>query len=197
MNIVSPENRTTGYNTFEGNDNKSPAHQENCVVDENCGRKIALRDFFTVLALSFHSVFEGLAIGLEPTSEDVLLLFAGKIILKQFLGHILGFTLIFHNHSFNQISFYSFLAIASHKYIIAFCVGLELHNANTPLRLYSTYMLIFSLMSPLGVGIGIGITSATSTQSTAYILSVAILQVRTLNSTKEERIKCFSIHEQW
>ena len=93
MNIVSPENRTTGYNTFEGNDNKSPAHQENCVVDENCGRKIALRDFFTVLALSFHSVFEGLAIGLEPTSEDVLLLFAGKTILKQFSGHTI--TLIF------------------------------------------------------------------------------------------------------
>ena len=45
-------------------------------------------------------------------------------------------------------------------------------------------------MSPLGVGIGIGITSATSTQSTAYILSVAILQVRTLNSMKEERLKC-------
>ena len=77
MNIVSPKSRTTGYNTFEGNDDKSPTHQENCVVDENCGRKIALRDFFTVLALSFHSVFEGLAIGLEPTSEDVLLLFAG------------------------------------------------------------------------------------------------------------------------
>ena len=81
-----------------------------------------------------------------------------------------------------------FLAIASHKYIIAFCVGLELHNANTPLRLYSTYMLIFSLMSPLGVGIGIGITSATSTQSTAYILSVAILQVRNVNFTTEERM---------
>ena len=30
-----------------------------------------LRDFFTVLALSFHAVFEGLAIGLEESSEDV------------------------------------------------------------------------------------------------------------------------------
>ena len=43
------------------------------------GRKIALRDFFTVLALSFHSVFEGLAIGLEPTTDHVILLFAGSI----------------------------------------------------------------------------------------------------------------------
>ena len=167
-------------------------------MDENCGRKIALRDFFTVLALSFHSVFEGLAIGLEPTSEDVLLLFAGKIILKQLSGHTILYLFSRIIVLIKPPSF-SFLAIASHKYIIAFCVGLELHNANTPLRLYSTYMLIFSLMSPLGVGIGIGITSATSTQSTAYILSVAILQVRTLNSTKEEGIKCecFSIHDQW
>ena len=42
--------------------------------------KSSLRDFFTVLALSFHAVFEGLAIGLEPDSKDVWLLFAGKVL---------------------------------------------------------------------------------------------------------------------
>ena len=53
------------------------SHQENCVTASGSGRKIAVRDFFTVLALSFHSVFEGLAIGLENKS-DVWLLFAGE-----------------------------------------------------------------------------------------------------------------------
>ena len=43
--------------------------------------KSSLRDFFTVLALSFHAVFEGLAIGLEPDSKDVWLLFAGNFIV--------------------------------------------------------------------------------------------------------------------
>ena len=79
MNIISSSNRATGYQTFENNPDSHVhhSHQENCVTATGSGRKIALRDFFTVLALSFHSVFEGLAIGLEPSSADVLLLFAG------------------------------------------------------------------------------------------------------------------------
>ena len=82
------------------------------------------------------------------------------------------------------------LAIASHKYIIAFCVGLELHNADTPKFLYTVYMLIFSLMSPLGIGIGIAVTTALETESTAYTLTVAILQVRiTKINIDEIRIK--------
>ena len=43
--------------------------------------KSSLRDFFTVLALSFHAVFEGLAVGLETESKDVWLLFAGNFIV--------------------------------------------------------------------------------------------------------------------
>ena len=35
-----------------------------------------LRDFFTVLAVSFHAVFEGLAIGLEKSSEEVWMMLA-------------------------------------------------------------------------------------------------------------------------
>ena len=38
-----------------------------------------LRDFFTVLALSLHSVFEGFAVGLATDSNEVWLLFGGKI----------------------------------------------------------------------------------------------------------------------
>ena len=52
-----------------------------------------LRDFFTVLALSFHAVFEGLAVGLEESSPDVWTMFG---------------------------------AIATHKFIITFCVRFNL-----------------------------------------------------------------------
>ena len=41
------------------------------------GAKSSLRDFFTVLALSLHAVFEGLAVGLEDETKDVWMLFAG------------------------------------------------------------------------------------------------------------------------
>jgi zinc transporter ZupT len=50
-----------------------------CENDASAYTKSSLRDFFTVLALSFHAVFEGLAVGLETDSKDVWLLFAGNL----------------------------------------------------------------------------------------------------------------------
>jgi zinc transporter 1/2/3 len=44
--------------------------------------------------------------------------------------------------------------VATHKYVISFCVGLELVTARTPLKLFAIYMSVFSLVSPIGVGIG-------------------------------------------
>ena len=56
-----------------------------CQNDASSCTKSSLRDFFTVLALSFHAVFEGLAVGLETDSKDVWLLFAGKLVTIQIL----------------------------------------------------------------------------------------------------------------
>ena len=47
-------------------------------------------------------------------------------------------------------------------------------------------MIVFSLMSPLGIGIGIAVTSAMEDQSTAYTLSVAILQVWKVDALKKK-----------
>ena len=90
----------------------------------------------------------------------------------------------------NVVKFNSFLilAVASHKYVIAFCVGLELHNADTPKILYIVYMLIFSLMSPIGIAIGIAVTSAMESQTTAYILTTGVLQVRYLPNIQSRNI---------
>ena len=51
---------------------------------ENCGPG-RLRDFITVLALSFHSIFEGLAVGLETNTYNVWKLFAGKNLIIKFI----------------------------------------------------------------------------------------------------------------
>jgi zinc transporter ZupT len=56
----------------------SPAHIS--VVAPSSGSS-SLRDFFTILALSFHAVFEGLAVGLEDSTEGVWTLFAGALLL--------------------------------------------------------------------------------------------------------------------
>ena len=64
-------------NNNSGDSHVHHSHQENSLQVTN-GRKIALRDFFTVLALSFHAVFEGLAVGLEASSSHIWILFAGN-----------------------------------------------------------------------------------------------------------------------
>ena len=50
---------------------------------KNCGPG-RLRDFVTVLSLSFHSIFEGLAVGLETSTESVWKLFAGTCVKFSF-----------------------------------------------------------------------------------------------------------------
>ena len=67
-------------------------------------------------------------------------------------------------------------AVASHKYVISFCVGLELHNANTPKKIYATYIVVFALMSSIGIAIGIVITSI-SEDSPNYMVTTGVLQV--------------------
>ena len=71
-----------------------------------------------------------------------------------------------------------FIAVATHKYVISFCVGLELFNANTPKRLYATYIIVFSVMSMVGIAIGTTLTSGVAEESVPYAAMVGILQVR-------------------
>ena len=62
-------------------------------VEGDSSTSTQLREFFTVLALSLHAVFEGLAVGLADDEEGAWVLFA---------------------------------AICSHKFVMAFCIGVEL-----------------------------------------------------------------------
>ena len=50
---------------------------------QQSGRGRRIRDFVTVLALSFHAIFEGLAVGLESTVADVWTLFGGNTKFEQ------------------------------------------------------------------------------------------------------------------
>ena len=74
-------------------------------------------------------------------------------------------------------------AVASHKFVISFCIGLELYHANTPTILYFIYMNIFALMSPIGIGVDIAITNAITQNTTRYMVTVGVLEV-TLTSYK-------------
>ena len=52
------------------------------------------------------------------------------------------------------------IAIASHKFVVSFCVCLEMQQSGTRLPMFFTYLSVFSLMSPLGEAIGIILTES-------------------------------------
>lgn len=93
--------------------------------------KNSFRGLLAVLALSFHAVFEGLAVGLENNTQKVWYLFA---------------------------------AIATHKLVIAFCVGVELAVSNVKAVLLIIYIGTFAVVTPLGIGIGIALKGTGESQ---------------------------------
>ncbi|XP_029172442.1 uncharacterized protein LOC114941592 isoform X1 [Nylanderia fulva] len=95
-------------------------HQHHGAITQNT----SVQGLLTVLALSFHAIFEGLAVGLEPSISSVVYLAA---------------------------------AIATHKLVISFCVGMELYVAGASTRATLGYLSVFSMVTPIGIGIGLAL----------------------------------------
>lgn len=87
-------------------------------------KKTSVQGLLTVLALSFHAIFEGLAVGLEPSLGSVVYLAA---------------------------------AIATHKLVISFCVGMELYVAGASTRTTLGYLTVFSMVTPIGIAVGLAL----------------------------------------
>ena len=66
------------------------------------------------------------------------------------------------------------LAIACHKFIISFCVCMDMVQAGTRRFIFYSYLTIFSLVSAIGIAIGLIITVAEA--SAAPELMVSTLQ---------------------
>ncbi|XP_060116744.1 zinc transporter ZIP1 [Heteronotia binoei] len=89
----------------------------------------AIRCFVLLLALSLHSVFEGLAVGLQEGSAQAL-----------------------------EIC----LALLIHKGAIAFSLSFKLLQSRMRVRAVAGCLILFSIMSPLGVGLGVVLTETPS-----------------------------------
>ena len=101
----------------------------------------SFRGLLAILALSFHAVFEGLAVGLESSVGNVWYLFA---------------------------------AIATHKLVIAFCVGVELISTRTRLVLIFVYLATFAAVTPLGIGVGIALSNGGEDAGTSSVATVVL-----------------------
>ena len=67
------------------------------------------------------------------------------------------------------------LAVAIHKFVIAFSLGMELRSSKTPLAVFILYMATFSGMTCVGIGIGAGVSQG-QTETVAFNIIVASLQ---------------------
>lgn len=65
---------------------------------------------------------------------------------------------------------YMFGAVAAHKLVIAFCIGVELVSSGLKSTLIVVYIFTFAVVSPLGIGIGIILTN--DGQSATAVASV-------------------------
>ncbi|CAK9831725.1 Zinc transporter ZIP2 [Anthophora retusa] len=118
----SPQNNMRHPSDAELNHYPRMKHHEHKhpVITKNT----SVQGLLTVLALSFHAIFEGLAVGLEPSIGSVVYLAA---------------------------------AIATHKLVISFCVGMELYVAGATTKTTLGYLTIFSMVTPIGIAVGLAL----------------------------------------
>ncbi|CAH0400465.1 unnamed protein product [Chilo suppressalis] len=90
-----------------------------------------------------------------PAEDSVMTALRGLLIVLALSIHELFEGLAVGLESSVANVWYMFMAVSAHKYLIAFCVGVELIAAGTKRWLSVVYIFTFSFMSALGIGVGI------------------------------------------
>lgn len=130
-------------------DDSDSSHRNHCHShvplenDDSASIASSVRNLLIVIAISFHAVFEGLAIGLQGTERDL---------------------------------WYLFLAVSLHECTILFCIGVELISSKTKVLRMIMYILVVSLVNPIGIAIGILITEKPFQDQVAHLLVVGTSQ---------------------
>lgn len=102
-----------------------------------------------------------------------------KLISTIFFGFTLGMHAIIEaiivgaQKDVNQ-AFVITLAILSHKWVESFSFGLLMYRNNAPRIVFFLFLLIFSLIAPIGVGIGVLVESKMSTIVAMFFNGLAV-----------------------
>lgn len=108
-------------------------------------------------------------VGFEATLRGFLVILALSL-HAVFEGIALGLT-----HTVSSVWFL-FFAIASHKYVISFCIGMQFVNTGIKPFVNVIYVATFALISPLGAGLGILLSESVSSEASLQNSLVTILQ---------------------
>jgi len=71
---------------------------------------------------------------------------------------------------------YLFFAIASHKFVISFCVGMQFVSSGIKTVLTIAFIATFSIISPIGAGIGIAVSETVTSEASLQTSAVTVLQ---------------------
>ncbi|KYM98099.1 Zinc transporter ZIP2 [Cyphomyrmex costatus] len=122
LELAMPELNYSINHNYSHDDDEDDHHHHHHRHHHGVVQNTSVQGLLTVLALSFHAIFEGLAVGLEPSISSVAYLAA---------------------------------AIATHKLVISFCVGMELYVAGASTKTTLGYLSIFSMVTPIGIAVGL------------------------------------------
>lgn len=75
---------------------------------------------------------------------------------------------------------YLFGAVSAHKFVIAFCIGIELVTSDLKLFLIVIYIFTFAVVSPIGIGIGILVSNTDQTSMDSVSVALQGLATGTL-----------------
>ncbi|XP_055585636.1 zinc transporter ZIP1 isoform X2 [Uranotaenia lowii] len=138
---------------------------------ENQKREITVHSEECVVSQHSHHVHHHL----PPTDSDGSIIgnLRGLLIVLALSIHELFEGLAVGLESSPSSVWYMFAAVAAHKFVIAFCVGVELIVARTNFWLAIAYIFIYSIVSPIGIGIGM-LLSDGSTSDDMQVASVIL-----------------------
>ncbi|XP_076387051.1 zinc transporter ZIP1-like isoform X1 [Megachile rotundata] len=103
---------------------------------------------------SGHGHSHHLPVIMDEKDDFVISSLRGLLIILGLSVHELFEGLAIGLESSASYVWYMFAAVAAHKFVIAFCIGVELLALNTRTYLSVIYVCTFAVVSPLGIGIG-------------------------------------------
>ena len=108
----------------------------------------AIRGFLLVAALSFHSMFDGMAIGLQPTLNDVWLLFTAVVVHELAITFSIGMEMLAsHLRSFLYIAYMVELGLITS---VGVAVGILVTEYTQ--HLSATHLLVIAILQGIAAG---------------------------------------------
>ncbi|KOC60850.1 Zinc transporter ZIP3, partial [Habropoda laboriosa] len=116
-----------------------------------------------------HGHSHHLPVIMDEKNEFIISSLRGLLIVLGLSVHELFEGLAIGLESSASYVWYMFVAVAAHKFVIAFCIGVELIASKTRRYLSVIYVCTFAVVSPLGIGIGMFLVGGESAATNGIV----------------------------